>query len=72
MDMKLALVPYEGPDLNGMMFEVSEHVETIQIGNPIINLYKFEARRGYGRARERPPTRLRLFAPILNVTYGLD
>ena len=41
MDMKLALVAYEGLDLNGMMFEVPEHVETIQIGNRILNLYKF-------------------------------
>jgi hypothetical protein len=51
MDMELALVAYEGPDLNGMMFEVPEHVETIQIGNPILNLYKFDARRGFGQAR---------------------
>jgi hypothetical protein len=50
MDMELAVSAYEGPDLNGMMFEVPEHVETIQIGNPIINLYKFDARRGIGQA----------------------
>lgn len=56
MDMVLGLVAYEGPDLNGMMFEVSEDVETIQIGNPILNLYKFEARRGSGQAGERPST----------------
>ncbi len=56
MDMELALVAYEGPDLKGMMFEVPEHVETIQIGNPILNLYKFEARRGFGQARSRPST----------------
>ena len=49
--MELALAAYEGPDLDGMMFEVPEHVETIQSGNPILNLYKFEAHRGFGEAR---------------------
>jgi hypothetical protein len=65
MDMELALVAYESPDLNGMMFEVPEHIETIKIGNPILNLYRFEARRGYdGTVGQRPssPTSCALMA----------